>query len=232
MSMLARLLQNDPATPRLTVYDESQGSRMEFSALTLDNWLSKVGNLLDEEFDLEDAATIVIDLPASWQAAVIALGAYNIARRPVFTDTPEVVEDVALVFTVAERVDAWSDAEECVVISRDPFGRGVVESGGTLPLGTVDFSPTVRSYGDQYFGQTAHISQWAQPTQATEQPSSPERVLISGWNSAETFEQGVLAPLAAGGSVVVVTGDTETPGEDRIASIARAEHVNHIQTGI
>lgn len=229
MSMLARLLQDDPATPRLTVYDESQGSRMEFSALTLDNWLSKVGNLLDEEFDLEDDATIVIDLPVSWQAAVIALGAYNIGRRPVFADTPEAVDDVALVFTVAERVDTWSDAEECVVVSRDPFGRGVVESGGTLPVGTVDFSPTVRSYGDQYFGQTADISQW---TQTGELPASPERVLISGWNSAETFEQHVLAPLAAGGSVVVVTDEAETPGEERVAAIARTEHVNHIQPGI
>ncbi|WP_311475217.1 TIGR03089 family protein [uncultured Corynebacterium sp.] len=230
MSMLARLLQEDPATPRLTVYDESQGSRMEFSALTLDNWLSKVGNLLDEEFDLEGSDPIVIDLPVSWQAAVIALGAYNIGRRPIFASTGD---DVPLVFTVAERVDTWADADECVVVSSDPFGRGVVESGGTLPLGTVDFSPTVRSYGDQYFGQTADIAQWSQATpQGAEQPASPQRVLIAGWNSAEEFEQRVLAPLAGGGSVVVVTGGTETPGRDRIAAIAQAEHVNHIQPGI
>ena len=83
MSMLTPLLRTDPASPRLTVYDEARGTRMEFSAQTLDNWANKVANMLDEEFELPPSAgAICIDLPASWQSAVIALGAYNSSRVP------------------------------------------------------------------------------------------------------------------------------------------------------
>ena len=79
MSMLAPLLQTDPSSPRLTVYDDSRGVRMDFSAQTLDNWASKVANMLDEEFDLAPGGRVAIDLPVSWQAAVIAIGAVTIA---------------------------------------------------------------------------------------------------------------------------------------------------------
>ena len=60
--MLAPLLHNDPASPRLTVYDDARGVRMDFSAQTLDNWASKVANMLDEEFDLAPDADILVDL--------------------------------------------------------------------------------------------------------------------------------------------------------------------------
>ena len=46
MSMLAPLLATDPAAPRLTVYDETAGTRVEFSAITLDNWANKIANML------------------------------------------------------------------------------------------------------------------------------------------------------------------------------------------
>ena len=63
--MLAPLLAADPASPRFTIYDDARGLRMDFSAQTLDNWASKVANMLDEEFDLPLDASIVIDLPVS-----------------------------------------------------------------------------------------------------------------------------------------------------------------------
>ena len=75
MELLAHLLNADAATPRLTVYNESTGARMDFSAQTLDNWVAKIANMLEEELDLEADSTIAIDLPSSWQAAVVALGA-------------------------------------------------------------------------------------------------------------------------------------------------------------
>ena len=59
--MLAPLLQTDPSSPRLTVYDDSRGVRMDFSAQTLDNWASKVANMLDDEFDLAPDGSVAID---------------------------------------------------------------------------------------------------------------------------------------------------------------------------
>lgn len=217
--MLSPLLRTDPARPRLTVYDEARGTRMEFSGQTLENWASKVANMLDEEFELAAGdGAILIDVPASWQAAVIALGTYASSRTPLF-DATSTNPDV--VFTTPARAATWAHVPDCAVVSDDPFGRGVVEAGGTLPAGTLDFGPTVRFYGDQYFGESPSLQQWAH----TE--LGPHRYMVSPWNSTAQFESRVLAPLAADGSVVVATGLLSA---ERIEAIAAAEKVTHYLT--
>lgn len=218
MSMLAPLLHNDPASPRLTVYDDARGVRMDFSAQTLDNWASKVANMLDEEFDLAPDADILVDLPVSWQAAVIALGALNSSRTPRIdaSGAPSPTPPPDLVFTTLEGADRWSDVPDCVVVSEDPFGRGVVESGGELPVGTVDFGPTVRFYGDAYFGESPQLGDFARD----DVPA--ERTLVQRWQDARDFVESVLAPIAAGGSVVVVAGLVSA---ERLQEIASAEKV-------
>lgn len=72
--MLNHLLTADAAAPRLTVYNESTGARMDFSAQTLENWVAKIANMLEEELELSKDDSLRIDLPVTWQAAVIALG--------------------------------------------------------------------------------------------------------------------------------------------------------------
>ncbi|WKD57021.1 hypothetical protein CAPI_02235 [Corynebacterium capitovis DSM 44611] len=213
MALLSPLLHNNPSIPRLTVYDEVDGSRIEFSAQTLDNWANKVANMLDEEFELDAGATVVVDLPASWHAAVIALGAYASGHAPVFT--PEgTTGDV--VFTSPERAALWTEAEVAVV-TRDPFGRGVEETGGTLPPGTVDFGPTVRFYGDTYDGPGPDISSWRDPTLGA------QRYFIHPWATAADFERSVMAPLAAGGSVVIATGPLDDARARHIRAVENAE---------
>lgn len=214
MSMLTPLLRTDPASPRLTVYDEARGTRMEFSAQTLDNWANKVANMLDEEFELPPASgATCIDLPASWQSAVIALGAYNSSRVPHIgpwdCGAPEVV------FVGVDDAARWAHVPDCVVVSDDPFGRGVVEAGGELPTGTIDFGPTVRFYGDQYFGASADLAAWSTPE------LGPERYWVPAWTSAAEFEQYVLAPLAAGGSVVAATGLISADRQQEIMEIEK-----------
>lgn len=217
--MLSPLLRTDPASPRLTVYDEARGARMEFSAQTLDNWASKVANLLDEEFELGANTPIAIDLPTSWQSAVIALGAYNSGRVPVFT--PELLADAtpAVVFTTVAGAPRWAEVPDCVVVSDDPFGRGVVEAGGELPFGTVDFGPTVRFYGDQYFGASPELTDFATPD------LGPERYWVPGWRTAAEFRNFVLAPLAAGGSVCASAGPISA---DRREEIMHTEKIDRV----
>ena len=215
--MLSPLLR-DPASPRLTVYDETRGTRMEFSGQTLDNWANKVANMLLEEFDLAPGSPVLLDLPASWQCAAIALGAYNAQCIPLFdvsSNPPPVT------FTTFERAEAWSAAPDVVVVSDDPFGRGVVESGGELPVGTVDFGPTVRFYGDQFYGDSGQLADFAADG------FGPHRYLAAPWSSRGEFEHNVLAPLAAGGSVVVATG--LIPAE-RLEHIVEVEKVTHFLT--
>lgn len=216
MQLLSHLLATDPASPRLTVYNETTGARLDFSAITLDNWASKVGNMLLEELDLEEDSTIAIDLPVGWQAAVIVLGA--LATEVKVTFGHEGAADADVVFTSPDRFEINSGHGDVVLVSDDPFGRGVVESGDQLPQGAIDFGPTVRFYGDQFFNPTRSL-----PEIIGESGATPKaRVLSTGWSDADSFTQQVLAPLAAGGSAVVVAGMADT---DRLDQIAQSEKV-------
>lgn len=209
MELLSHLLASDPASPRLTVYNENTGARLDFSAITLDNWASKVGNMLLEELDLDEDSTIAVDLPVSWQAAVITLGAYAADIRVTFGGG-----DADVVFTSPDRFNANQGTGDIVLVSEDPFGRGVVESGGELPRGAIDFGPTVRFYGDQFFHPTRTLPGIVGDTDV--QPGT--RLLSTGWTDLDSFTAQVLAPLAVGGSAVVVAGMVDTQRLDQIAT--------------
>lgn len=213
MELLAHLLAADPARPRLTVYDEHTQSRLDFSAQTLDNWAAKVGNMLYEELDLAPGSRINISLPCGWQACVIALGAIAAGVDYSFGDAATAEVE----FCSQDRVPD-NPVGDLVVVTDDPFGRGVVETGGTLPPGTVDFGPTVRFYGDHFPFPTPSLSRIA----ATGGLPDGARVLSTGWIDASGFHRTVLEPLAVGGSAVVVSGMVT---EERLEGIAETEKI-------
>lgn len=215
MELLRHLLDNDPSSPRLTVYNEDTGARLDFSAQTLDNWTAKVGNMLLEELDLEEDSTITIDLPVGWQAAAIVLGALAAG-----VDTRFGQEDADAVFTSPERAEQHDGEGDLVLVTDDPFGRGVVETGGELPRGAIDFGPTVRFYGDQFFEPTRSLPEIVGDSDL----AARTRVLGTGWSDREGFRRQVLEPLAVGGSTVIVAGMVDT---DRLDHIAEAEKVTH-----
>lgn len=228
MELLQHLLSADASAPRLSVYNEADGTRMDFSAQTLENWTSKIANMLLEELDLEPGtdSRILIDLPVSWQAAVIALGALAAGIPFDMTDGAAAAEptpdDIAVVFTSPEAYleanagSASTPLVDTVLVTQDPFGRGVVESGGELPLGTIDFGPTVRFYGDHFYGSTTPLPELF-PTDM-----GAERMLSPGWSDTASFQRAVLEPLAAGGSAVIVAGLCSA---DRLEEIAANEKV-------
>lgn len=217
MELLSHLLALDPASPRLTVYNETTGARLDFSAITLDNWASKVGNMLLDELDLEEGSTIAIDLPVSWQAAVIVLGALATGVEADFVSGET---DADVIFTSLDRYKPYEAHSDVLLVSDDPFGRGIVESGGELPNGAIDFGPTVRFYGDQFFNPTPALPQIVERTDIP----TGARVLSTGWSDTKSFNHQVLEPLAVGGSTVIVTGLADT---DRLDQIAINEKTNH-----
>ncbi|KKO84359.1 TIGR03089 family protein [Corynebacterium otitidis] len=215
MDLFAEHLATDAGSPRLTVYDERQGSRLDFSAQTLDNWAAKVANMLVDELDLEDDDEIALDLPVGWQCAAIVLGALASGVGTRFGDAgPE----TAAVFSSPERAERHAEEGlDVAIVTDDPFGRGVIETGGELPLGAIDFGPTVRLYGDQFPSPTRTLAQIA--------PSNlPEgtRLLSTGWSDEESFRTTVLEPLGANGSAVVVAGLADAA---RLDAIAKEERV-------
>ncbi|WP_454979797.1 TIGR03089 family protein [Corynebacterium propinquum] len=227
MDMLSHLLADDPASPRLTVYNEADGTRMDFSAQTTENWASKVANFLREELDLDDGSAILVDLPVSWQTVMISLGALaagvtvHFATDTVATanssDAADAAEPVVF-FTTTDKASEYANRGDVVVVTTDPFGRGVEELGQQVPEGAIDFGPTVRFYGDFYPGQTRPL---AELIEEAVEPHA-ERLLSTGWTDSSSFQRQVLSPLAAGGSAVVVAGMVDT---ERLAEIAENEKV-------
>lgn len=213
MELLRHLLDSDPAAPRLTVYNENTGARLDFSAQTLDNWAAKVGNMLLEELDLDEDSSITLDLPVSWQAAAIVLGALAAGVDTRFGEA-----DADAVFTAPERTEQHDGEGDLVLVTDDPFGRGVVETGGDLPRGAIDFGPTVRFYGDQFFQPTRGLPEIVGDSDIV--PGT--RVLGTGWSDWAGFSRQVLEPLAVGGSTVIVAGMADAERLDQIAAAEKA----------
>src|SRR5699024_5771004 len=172
MDMLNHLLTADPAAPRLTVYNESTGARMDFSAQTLENWVAKIANLLEEELELDTDSALLIDLPVTWQAAVVALGSLaagvqfdfvnSSEPREADDSSPQIVADA--VFTSPDKFELYSvgnvaAARDCsapwvAVGAADRCRRGVAGCGGGLPASAIGVRPTLCSCGDDSFGPT------------------------------------------------------------------------------
>ena len=70
-------VRRDGANPFLTYYDDTSGERIELSAVTTANWVSKTANLLVDEYDLESGETVAIGLPPHWLGVVWALSAWS-----------------------------------------------------------------------------------------------------------------------------------------------------------
>lgn len=242
---LLHSLAADMSCPRITSYDEVTGARMDFSGQTLENWVAKIANFLLEELDLSEQTPILIDLPAGWQPCVLALGALAAGVPWTLAPAESVAgsnagsnadnnagsdADIAAIFLSPAALDSPAIAEaltdssaDLVAVTTDAFGRGVVETGGELAPGIIDFGPTVRFYGDHYSAPTPSLADAATSLGAAVLPdAAPQRVLCTGWNSTQEFAASVLAPLAAGGSVVIVRGMV-TP--ERLEDIARSEKV-------
>ena len=236
MEILKTLLEADPSVPRLTCYDETTGGRTDLSALTLDNWASKIANMLHDEFDLVAGDLAWIDLPLIWQSACIILG----CERAGVTVSDE---DPLVVFTIAANVSTWEEKfpdAYIAVLTDDPFGRGVVECGDDIPPGVIDFGPEVRFHPDAYLGagpdseQTPVIGEktaaellatggnYAEEMQLT----SGARIVSDGWLesgsshiSADKWARNVLSAWTCQGAAVVVRGGNS----ERITAISAAE---------
>lgn len=233
MELLKELLSADPSVPRLTCYDETTGGRTDLSATTLDNWASKIANMLHDEFDLDPGDAAWIDLPPIWQAACIIVGAER-AGVELSDDDPLVV------FTTVGKLSEWEEKfpdAYLAAVTDDVFGRGVVETGGEIPPGVVDFGPEVRLHPDGYIGMGPDAGQvlidGATPEELTVRAKKVAeeaglddgaRVISQGWAGGPTADEWIRSVLAAwsvgGAAVIVRDGDDERL--ERIADIEKA----------
>jgi uncharacterized protein (TIGR03089 family) len=199
---LSERARRDGAGPLITFYDDATGERIELSGITTLNWVAKVCALLREELWLDSGEEVGIDLPLHWQAAVVTLASWAAGGVPVQGSARGRVA-----FVVA---GATSEADETVALSLRPLGGRITEA---LPPHWHDFAAVVP-------GQPDALDAVSPPTVVAPPTELPpgSRVLSTVWDP----DLALLAPLACGGSVVLV----RNPRDD-LAALAAAERVTH-----
>jgi uncharacterized protein (TIGR03089 family) len=230
-ALLAAALVRDPAGPLLTFYDDATGERTELSATSLANWVAKTANLLRDDVGTAPGDRVAVLLPAHWQAAAILLGAWT-AAAVVGTDP----DGAAVAFTTADRVAEAGAAGEVFALSLAPLGRGFAAGP---PAGARDYSVDVLAMGDRWAGRPVPDAVPALDTGAGSVTAGDlveialrraaelgmlagDRVLTTlPWTSPTSWLDGLLVPLAAGASLVLVVN----PDEETLTPKVEAERV-------
>ena len=208
-TLLRPLWTSAPARPLVTHYDDAAGSRVELSVATLANWAAKTANWLTDELDVEPGDPVAVLLPAHWQTAGILLGAWWCGA--CVTDEPA----GATVAIVAPGGTA-PGAGTLAVASLDPMGRELAAP----PHGAVDYIAEARLHGDDFLaltpvpGDTPALPKFTVDELLAEARSrasahgltASSRVLSTqDWTLPDGLLDALLAPLAAGASLVQVS---------------------------
>ncbi|WP_327189559.1 TIGR03089 family protein [Streptomyces xinghaiensis] len=215
--LLRSALAADPSRPLVTFYDDATGERVELSVATLANWVAKTANLLQGDLAVQPGDRAALLLPAHWQTAVWLLACSSVG---VLADLGG---DPAAADLVVTGPDTLEEARACrgerVALSLRPLGARFPEP----PSGFADYAVEVPGQGDHFApfapvdpdgpalafagaGEltAAQVVERARADAATREYTPVSRVL-SGlpFDSWDGLSAGLLAPLAAGGSVVL-----------------------------
>ena len=206
--------------------------RIELSAITFNNAISKASNFLVDGLELEEDATVSISLGNHWQSPVwlgVALA----------TGLTIVDSDPAITFGTNAAAQAWQGSpEEFVVVSRDPFGMPDKE----IPNGFVNGSAEVRNFGD-FFSPRWSISPghkaiaidsskftWYQLMQRAQELADANGLefgqsygLHGSSDLITTIAFQVVLPVAFGHSVVLI--DQANPDLDAIKKQEKLEQI-------
>jgi uncharacterized protein (TIGR03089 family) len=227
--LLAAALARDPAGPLFTHYDDRTGERVELSATTLANWVAKTANLLTDGAGLGPGDRAAVLLPPHWQTAAILLGSW-VAGLSITDSGDGAGAEVA--FAAADRADEalGTGAADVYLLSLAPLGRRLAG----VPAGTLDYAVEVPGFGDHFPGGRltgatpalvagAALARGGLPIPAGELLDQAGLLAAAGARAAELglgpgdrllvvdadgsrpgALDWLLAPLAAGASVVLV----------------------------
>ena len=116
----------------------SDVGRIELSAITFNNAISKASNFLVDGLELEEDATVSIALGNHWQSPVW-LGTALTTGLTIVESQPSIT------FGTNDTAQTWQGSpNEFVVVSQDPFGMPEKD----VPAGIINGSAEVRNFGD------------------------------------------------------------------------------------
>jgi uncharacterized protein (TIGR03089 family) len=206
--------------------------RIELSAITFNNAISKASNFLVDGLELEEDASVNISLGNHWQSPVW-LG------TALTTGLTIVESDPAITFGTKFAAQNWQGSpEEFVVISQDPFGIPDKD----IPASFINGSSEVRNFGD-FFSPSWPVSPdhnavaidsgeftWPQLMQRAQELADAHS-LVSGQSYGlhgssdliSTIAFQVVLPVAFNHSVVLI--DQTNPDLDVIEKQEKLEQI-------
>lgn len=194
--LLQQQLRRDGTRPLVTWYDDATGERVELSVATAANWAAKTANLLADEHGLGPGDVLALSPPSHWLSVVVMLGAWTAG--------------VAIDLTGAD----------CdLVLPDDPaaFMRAV------LPQPDALLAPPATA-ADAALVASGRMWSLAELVATAGEPPANCRVLTTlPLDTIEGIRAGVVVPLVAGGSAVLVT-NADTAGLAKRASTERVSH--------
>jgi uncharacterized protein (TIGR03089 family) len=218
------LLAAEPSRPFVTYYDEATGERTELSVKSLANWVVKTHHLLATELGLGVRDTALVAVPAHWISVPILLGCLTAGLEL----TADGSSDVAF---VAPATLGAADAADVYAIAPDSAAVGFRDAA---PGGALDYVSSVRPQADTWptVQLTAGPDDPCLPGltrgQAVERARAVglaprERLLTTRvWAGPDDWIETVLAPLAVGGSLVIVASAPDDDVVKRRADQERA----------
>jgi uncharacterized protein (TIGR03089 family) len=229
-----QVARNGPR-PFLTYHDFDTGERVELSYATMDNWISKTANLIQDELLADPGSRVLLAAPPHWMTAVWAIapplcsvvvspwGDAARARYAVAGPEPEQLEY------------ARACQGERYALSLLPLGRPFAE----VPEGFADYVAEVRMHGDRFTpfdppnadapalttSSGEALTQREVLAEAAGRVKDGVRLLVPVERTSSDTEgliDWLYAPLAAGGSVVLARGGDEAQLE-RLAAVEKAQ---------
>jgi len=224
--VLASMLRSDPARPRVTFYEDTdgptRGERIELSAKVLANWVNKAANALQDEFDVAPGSRVRLALPPHWRSLYWALAVWSVGGTVVADRSPNrspdrssdrsaSAQDVDLVVTDDPALAAASSP--AVLVTLAALARqAAVPTGGAM-----DEARELSTHGDQFVA-------WEEPADddvalEVDGTTTPYAQVVTdlGWpggtrahlrgTDLATVLTRALAAWAGDGSVVLSRGD-------------------------
>lgn len=228
---LRQRVRRHGADPLITYYDLAGGDRIELSGTSFLNWVDKTSNLLVDELLLDPGAVIELELarsaPGHWLTLVLELAAWQVGAM-IRLDGPVDEPADLLVLGPDWAEHDRSRADAVLACSLHPLGLGFAT---VLPSDVMDFSLEVRGQSDYHplgprkDAELAWLDAEQRLTQldlVTVAPESGGRRLVPVTDPWSTTRDGLLDPILADGSTVLVVGHDPA----QVARIAANERVD------
>ena len=145
-ALFAAVLAAAPTRPLITFYDDANGERIELSARSLANWVTKTHFLLLDELGLGVGDTALIALGADWITVPILLGCWSAG----LTLTSTADDDAQVAFATPGTLAAVGRAPDVFVINPGSMTRSF--GAAAVPGSAGDYVAAVRPQPDSWAG--------------------------------------------------------------------------------